>query len=300
MDSPEPGIEIETSDQDEEEPAVVAKLHYQPDRELPPHVAPHASIGKPTITPKVCMVASETGATYGSLSMDASDTDVPSTSDELTILEDDSDLDFDLADDNVVGTGTIDIPVLASPCEPLPVDQQDNPVCELCDPTRLATIDEACEADQDEPVHFSRRQRRTIRQRRSKFYRKYGKARASAMASDGSHQPEASEGHMDLLNLDAMKAVTKEETDGKKRIVESKEVRESTGIAQEGWKTAAEAELTSNFLRMGAFHKSTKHELDSHGTPLPMLCVWSTGSDGSRKCRACVCGNFADADPTQQ
>ena len=31
-----------------------------------------------------------------------------------------------------------------------------------------------------------------------------------------------------------------------------------------------------------------------------MLCVWSEAEDKRKKCRACVCGNFADHDPTLQ
>ena len=31
-----------------------------------------------------------------------------------------------------------------------------------------------------------------------------------------------------------------------------------------------------------------------------MLCVRSQGPEDYRKCRACVCGNFAEVDPTQQ
>jgi hypothetical protein len=84
-----------------------------------------------------------------------------------------------------------------------------------------------------------------------------------------------------------------------KRLVKSQEVRGSTGPVQERWKTAAEAELTSNFVQMGAFHESTSEELAMHGRPLPMLCVWSQ-QDDYYKCRACVCGNFAEVDPTQQ
>ncbi|MEC9354534.1 MAG: reverse transcriptase domain-containing protein, partial [Candidatus Thermoplasmatota archaeon] len=76
-------------------------------------------------------------------------------------------------------------------------------------------------------------------------------------------------------------------------------MRNSTGPVQERWKAAAEAELTSNFVQMSAFHPSTKEELAMHGRPLPMLCVWSQ-LDDYMKCRACVCGNFAEADPTQQ
>ena len=42
-----------------------------------------------------------------------------------------------------------------------------------------------------------------------------------------------------------------------KRIVSAQEVSASTGAAQQSWKLAAEAELTSNFEKMGAFHEST-------------------------------------------
>ena len=31
-----------------------------------------------------------------------------------------------------------------------------------------------------------------------------------------------------------------------------------------------------------------------------MLCVWSQAGDAHMKCRACVCGNFAEIDPTMQ
>ena len=52
---------------------------------------------------------------------------------------------------------------------------------------------------------------------------------------------------------------------------------------------------------MGAFHESTPDELKQHGRPLPMLIVWSAHEAADYyKCRACVCGNFAEVDPTQQ
>ena len=79
----------------------------------------------------------------------------------------------------------------------------------------------------------------------------------------------------------------------------TQEVSRSTPVEQERWKLAAEAELTSNFLAMNAFHESTAAELAVHGKPLPMTCVWSQAGD-LRKCRACVCGNFAEQDPTLQ
>ena len=78
-------------------------------------------------------------------------------------------------------------------------------------------------------------------------------------------------------------------------------MRASDGNELEGWKAAAEAELNNNFTGMGAFHESTPQERAAHGRPLPMLCVWSQVPDSDyKKCRACVCGNFAEVDPTQQ
>ena len=76
-------------------------------------------------------------------------------------------------------------------------------------------------------------------------------------------------------------------------------MKASTGAELELWKLAAEAELTNNFKGLGAYHESTPEELNLHGRPLPMLCVWSLEGE-LHKCRACVCGNFASVDPTQQ
>ncbi len=58
-----------------------------------------------------------------------------------------------------------------------------------------------------------------------------------------------------------------------KKLVSTKDVSASTGAIRERWKLAAEAELTNNFLKMGAFHESTSAERAAHGRPLPMMCV---------------------------
>ena len=50
---------------------------------------------------------------------------------------------------------------------------------------------------------------------------------------------------------------------------------------------------------MGSYHKSIPDEISRYGRPLPMLCVWSETPD-TKKCRACICGNFAEVDPLQQ
>ena len=47
--------------------------------------------------------------------------------------------------------------------------------------------------------------------------------------------------------------------------------------------------------------RDRKEEIAQHRRPLPMLCVWSSAeANDYYKCRACVCGNFAAVDPTQQ
>ena len=110
---------------------------------------------------------------------------------------------------------------------------------------------------------------------------------------------DAQDGHVDLSNREALQQLIKEESD--KRIVKPQEVKSSTGDRAERWKLAAEAELSNNFVNMGAFHVTTDAERRAFGRPLPMLCVWSVaGALDYYKCRVCVCGNFADVDPTQQ
>jgi hypothetical protein len=94
-------------------------------------------------------------------------------------------------------------------------------------------------------------------------------------------------------------SIQKLHTESQKQLVSTQEVTACTGAELERWKLAAEAELTKNFLDMGAMHVSTPDERARHGKPLPMLCVW-TRADDLYKCRACVCGNFAEVDPTQQ
>ena len=106
------------------------------------------------------------------------------------------------------------------------------------------------------------------------------------------------EQHADQVDNDALQQVVTEQG---KVIVPTAHVRNSVGPYLETLKFAAEGEHTKNFLNTSGFHKSTPEEIKQHGRPLPMLCVWSKQeSEDYRKCRACVCGNFADVDPTQQ
>ena len=104
--------------------------------------------------------------------------------------------------------------------------------------------------------------------------------------------------HAEIVDKEALQQAVKKEG---KVIVPAAQVRNSFGSQMERWKLAAESEYTKNFLNTRAFHESTPDEIKQHGRPLPMLCVWSKEeAEDYYKCRACVCGNFAQVDPTQQ
>ena len=86
-------------------------------------------------------------------------------------------------------------------------------------------------------------------------------------------------------------------------IVEENKVREATGATRERWVTAAEKEYVENFIRMNAFTMTTPEELAEIGglsKVLPMKCVWSIKKGDLYKCRAVVCGNYADKDPSEE
>ena len=146
----------------------------------------------------------------------------------------------------------------------------------------------------EDDVRPHRRNKNSQRKRRER--RKRGHLIKTSGRDYAAAVTQASTGHVDLLNKDALQKLVSEEST--KKLVSTKEVAASTGAAQERWKLAAEAELT-NFLKLGAFHESTAQERAAHGRPLPMMCVWSQ-LDDYFKCRACVCGNFEEVDPTQQ
>ena len=100
-----------------------------------------------------------------------------------------------------------------------------------------------------------------------------------------------------MTNCEASKQLIKEESDN--RMVKAQEVHSSVGPPPE--RMAAEAELTNNSIKMGACHESVQEEQAALGRPLPMLCVWSQAeAEHYYKCRACVCGNFTEVDPTQE
>ena len=110
--------------------------------------------------------------------------------------------------------------------------------------------------------------------------------------------PRCALSHAKLVDRDAMQQAIKEEG---KSIILPATVTNSVGPELERWKLAAEQELKTNFENSHVFHKSTPTEIKEHGDALPMQCVWSKQeSEDYYKCRACVCDNFAEIDPTQQ
>jgi len=245
--------------------------------------------------PHACLALSD-AATWGSAPSQISDTDVPSTSDELTALGDsDLDVEFDFDDEYVchsLPSGRVED---FSDSTEHPNESEEKPPLEVelppsGKPVTLGPSEDPGEADQEEPEPRARSRSRGRRRTRVRLDPSTPEPPVRAAAA-------TEEGHLDYHSREAMQQLEKEESG--KRIVKPTEVRNSAGPLLERWKTAAEAELTNNFLKMGAFHEATKEELSMHGRPLPMLCVWSQADD-HYKCRACVCGNFAEADPTQQ
>ena len=87
------------------------------------------------------------------------------------------------------------------------------------------------------------------------------------------------------------------------RAVPESEIRAASGPELEQWKLAAETELHDSFYRMSAVTNTTKEELAAvggHSGVLPMKAVWTLKPGNLRKCRGCVCGNFATKDPTER
>ena len=241
-------------------------------------------------------------ATWGSAAQtEISDTDVPSSDDGLQSLSEDSDDDFETADEWIVQGGNI-----------TPVSIEELPAPQSSSDVHGQNLEETTEKDgeQDEdicetdPIDSKKKKKPSQRERRLRrqallhqrqhllhVYKDQGDVFAAAVTQ------ASTTGHVDLVNKDAMQKLLTEESG--KRLVTTKEVSAATGPRQERWKLAGEAELTNNFLKLGAFHESTATEKAAHGRPLPMMCVWSEDGD-LLKCRACVCGNIEEVDPTQQ
>ena len=263
-------VELETPDIEGDEMVAMKATEMPVPRGNPMKICPHA-----------CIAFSDT-ATWGS-ALSASETDVPSSQDDLPTLFPESDTEIDSDDDYVIQGGRpggLDWNIDQSG------EQLSDPVVtEAVKPTEdqleawLQSPPED-DADQEEVIVPSKRKRRGKRRKTAPKIFPQGQldyAAAAVQASD--------EGHVDLINREALQQLVKEESG--KRIVPAHEVRNSTGVCQERWKTAAEAELSGNFIKLGAFHESTPEELAQHGRPLPMLCVWSEADD-YKKCRACV------------
>jgi len=195
--------------------------------------------------PHACMALSDI-ATWGS-SDSASETDLPSSSDELLFLASDTEPEVDAQDDFAVQGGN---PLFIEEFDEDPSDNQPMPTPELNEPLGQPTVftppqiqptpDQCDDADQDEaPVTSQhkrqRRKRLGRRQRRQNQVKPPVRnfAAAAVQAAEG--------GHVDIFNREAIQQLIKEESG--KRIVKAAEVRNSNGPIQERWKTAAEAEL---------------------------------------------------------
>ena len=233
--------------------------------------------------PHACIALSDV-ATWGSQTSVDSLTDVPSTSDELSEIDNSPDIEDEFDDDYAVYGGND-----SGVANPFP-DVDSSPQVSA-EKDNKETQDADVEEEAVPPPRSKRRRGRKQRWLRNllKFNPTLDAIVAAAVV------PEQ---HADQVDKDALQQVVKEQG---KVIVPTAQVRNSVGPDLERWKLAAEGELTKNFLNTSAFHKSTPEEIKQHGRPLPMLCVWSKQeSEDYRKCRACVCGNFADVDPTQQ
>ena len=86
------------------------------------------------------------------------------------------------------------------------------------------------------------------------------------------------------------------------RIVSDAEVKAATGAELQGWQEAAKKEFLESFMEMGAVATASPCDIARAGgqsRALPMKVVW-TQKPEKKKCRAVVCGNFEEKDPTEQ
>ena len=105
-----------------------------------------------------------------------------------------------------------------------------------------------------------------------------------------------------VVEEQALQSAEELELEPGSRTVTESEVRNSTGKENEGWRTAAFKEYQESFLEMQAITVSTPQEVAAAGGPsraLPMKLVWVQKPE-KKKCRAVVCGNFEEKDPTEQ
>ena len=249
----------------------------------PPVTSRHAKLLE---HPHACVAFSDV-ATWGSPSSVDTDTDVPSTSDELTMFDESVEDEFDFDDDFPVHGG-------ADRSVELIPTQEDRLVEQKLD-AWLLDNDEPCEADAEEDIPVPRRRKRN---RKRRWYHNMLNTNPWIYDVVASIQVPEHDPHAQQVDKDVMQNIIKDEG---KTIVPPAKVKASVGPELERWKLAAEAELKTNFENTHAFHPSTPDDIARHGRPLPMLCVWSKQESADyAKCRACVCGNFAEVDPTQQ
>ena len=93
-----------------------------------------------------------------------------------------------------------------------------------------------------------------------------------------------------------------EELEPGSRIVSEAEIRAATGATRDAWHAAAHKEYKESFMDMNAVARATPSDIARAGgrsKALPMKVVW-TQKPEKKKCRAVVCGNFEERDPTEQ
>ena len=200
--------------------------------------------------PHACVAFSD-AATWGSpLSVDTP-TDVPSTSDELSVCADSEEYAVEFADDLAVHGGpeiSIGDPFPRTIGDMLPIEAER----------------ENCDADVEEVPLAAPRPRRI---RRKRWYQNLLNQNHHLRAIVASISLPPGEQHAEMVDKDAMQQVVRDEG---KIIVPPAKVKSSVGPERERWKLAAEGELTKNFVNTSAYHKSTPDEIKRHGRPPPM------------------------------
>ena len=114
------------------------------------------------------------------------------------------------------------------------------------------------------------------------------------------HRPSRAQG--DDLQDELLFTTNEEPPEPGSRIVTDAEVRAASGTEQKGGQDAARKEYLESFMEMGAVATATPCDVARAGgahKALPMKVVW-TQKPEKKKCRAVVCGNFEEKDPTEQ
>ncbi len=211
----DPVVEEVVADFDDGEPLVVSRavqLHNGPLSGVLSSSPTAISPEKLREYPHACIALSDV-ATWGSHST-MSDTEAPSSSDELLSFEGQSDEEIDLDDEYVIHGGTPEVREHVSNLSespggsPAELDEQSVPV-----PEKLEN--EQCDADAEEPL---------VRVKKRRHKKKRRGLLTSSPPDFAAAVFEASEtGHVDLIHRETIQQLVKEESG--KRIVKTAEIR---------------------------------------------------------------------------